>query len=202
MSVSNDGYERFEKMTMNAGATCEISAQTQNAAGTAAVVDGSVCLGKPRTGAVVGGVYTDQFAEVNGVKIDFHNGEATSANDYDARIEVSGVSVGNGGATLSIDCGELALNCSAGGVIINGSEGTDGAFFMSQGPGLTPIWFAPGTAGTILFIDAAGMPSYLALGNPGDIFHISNGGVPGWLGTPAQEGWVLKIVGGIPTWSA
>jgi hypothetical protein len=161
MSVSNDGYERFERMTMNAGATCEISAQTQNAAGTAIVVDGSVCLGKPRTGAVVGGVYTDQFAEVNGVKIDFHNGEATSNNDYDARIEVSGISAGNSGATLSIDCGELALNCSAGGVLFNGTSGAVGAILVSKGAGATPEWLAPGAEGQFLKI-VAGVPAWSA----------------------------------------
>ena len=199
MSNKNDGYERFNKMTLNAGATCEISAQLKNAAGTVIVTDGSVCLGKPRTGAVVGGVYTDQFAEVNGVKIDFHNGEATSLNDYDARIEVSGPSVGNGQSALSIDCGVLALNASEG-VLFGGSVGADGSFLMSQGIEQAPVWFPPGTAGSILYIDAEGMPSYIPLGPPGSIFHISNGGIPGWLGTPEADGEFLKSAGGIATW--
>jgi hypothetical protein len=161
MSNKNDGYERFNRMTLNAGGTCEISAQLKNAAGTVIVTDGSVCLGKPRTGAVVGGVYTDQFAEINGVKIDFHNGEATTNNDYDARIEVSGVSAGNSGATLSIDCGELALNCSAGGVLFNGTSGAAGAILVSQGAAATPTWLAPGAIGQVLTISGAGLPSWV-----------------------------------------
>lgn len=183
MSVSNDGYERFERMTMNAGNTCEISAASQNAAGTIAVVDGSVCLGKPRTGAVVGGVYTDQFAELNGIKIDFHNGEATTNNDYDARIEVSGVSAGNGGATLSIDCGELALNCSAGGLLFDGTPGDAGDFLVSQGAGATPEWVYPftGLVGSILYMGADGKLAFLV--------------------TPATNGCTLQNVDGLPAWT-
>lgn len=159
MSVSNDGYERFEKMTMNAGNTCEISASLVNFNGTTLVTDGSVCLGKPRTGAVVGGVYTDQFAEINGVRIDFHTGSATSANDYDARISCSADATTNSTSTISFTCKAINFALDGGGFILGGSPGGVGAILVSAGAADSPYWLAAGAEGQFLKI-VAGVPAW------------------------------------------
>jgi len=182
MSVSNDGYERFERMTMNAGNTCEISAATQTAIGTAAIIDGAVCLGKPRTGAG-----TDQFAELNGSKIVFHNGLAPQLNDYDARIICSGMANGNGQANLTLNAELTTMSGEvnfAAGVSFNDEPGEAESILLSAGPTLPPVWLAADPPGAILIVNAAGNVAWLPAGTYDQILKVGGDGIPVWGAAP------------------